>query len=1671
MTEFYKIKKRSQSLPVSNHLLVKDMVMLFIWLILSAAFVSQVAAQKLYSGFSSGGASARLGAIGHYDLSTGMLNDDLIFETEFDGASPTGSVIEVNGKLYGVTQSGGAGSAGVLFEWDIATQSYTKRVEFSWPGPTSPYGTLCHVNGKIYGTTHNAIFEWDLASTQVTVKVNLNANTGYQPYAQMTYVNGKFYGTCLSGGTSIPNHGYGGVIFEWDPVTNDYTKLHSFDFVNGASSYGSLTYYNGKFYGTTYRGGASDYGVLFEWDPATNSYDKKVDFTGPNGRHPMSGLTVFNGKLYGVAQYGGANHSATNADGGVLFEWNPSTGSFTKISDLTSLGIWYPTSNLTEFNGKLYGTGYSTVFEFDPVNRTVIRKQYFNTGAWPRGGMAIVNGTDFYGLGSSGGASGRGTLFKWTPSTNVFQNLMDFYYSPTGFNPNPRLHDTENGKIYGITMQGGPTNNSPAIFEFDPTTKSFTRKIQIPHMAPGTSLVNHKGGFLLTGYNSIYEWTPSSNTLRHKASFSGVNGTTAYSNVVAHAGKYYGTTVSGGGTIESPTNNGVIFEWDPESNIFTKKHDFDGASGMYAYGGLTYYNGKFYGTTAQGGSNGFGVIYMWDPETNDYTKLVDLGTNERHPYGGLTLFNDKLYGATYSGESSRGTLFEFDPATNSISKRITLFNPQDGYYPYGTTFIPIGGKLYAMLQGGLNNAGVIISWDPEANTFEKVADLGASSGHFSSWSQLLNYGSKQTQEITFADPGAKKYGDAPFLLQATSTSGLAVKFFSSNTDVARVNGAEVTIRGGGAAVITAYQDGDDIFYAADPVEWTITVAKAPLVVTAENKEREYGLVNPPFTLTYSGFVNGDDETSIGRPFVYSQTSQYSSVGEYPILLANGSSNKYTFEFVPGKLTIKKASLTARADNKSRQYGLGNPFFTISYSGFRNNDGPNSVAQPSRTTTAISSSPVGTYPITLTGGNALNYNLILEEGTLTVTKAPIIATPQSKTKRYLEENPPLTILYSGFRAGDNIQHLDEPPTASTTAEKESDVGVYDIVVTGGLDNNYAFTLNVGKLTITKALQVITFDELPGKTILDPTFEVVASASSGLPVSLATSDENIATVEGKTITIVDQGTVTITASQAGDHNYHPAPNVSRELNISGKQDQQIFAEELADDLFVGETVRLNAYSSSGLTLSYIIDDPSIGAISGDVVTLLRGGNTVITISQAGNDEYFPAEEVQLYLNVHSIEFASLEKSYCSESSFIISFDATGGFADDNRFTLEMSSASGSFDNPILLAETYGTSSGFFDAQMPAEAAQGSDYRMRIRSSAPQGVVISFETFTVDTPPSIVAITSSAHPVAVNNPVNVSVEFSDQELALNTIDWGDGSITSGSVSGSVITDTHVYTTAGVYTITGKIQDACGREAVALFQYVVIYDPYGGFVTGGGWFDSPQGAFVENPQATGKATFGFVSKYQKGSTVPTGNTDFQFHAGGMRFKSTSYEWLVIAGSKAMYKGVGDLNSVPGYWFMISAIDGDLLQQASSDKFRIKIWNSAGATIYDNQLGSADDAEATTVLGGGAIVIHEMKDKMATSNGRGEAGVTASFSESTVVSAYPNPFDHAMTVEYYSELSDDVEIVLLDVSGKIVYSQRYRRAGDGLYQVDFSAPVLRQMYFLKISQGRRVEYLKVMRR
>jgi hypothetical protein len=264
---------------------------------------------------------------------------------------------------------------------------------------------------------------------------------------------------------------------------------------------------------------------------------------------------------------------------------------------------------------------------------------------------------------------------------------------------------------------------------------------------------------------------------------------------------------------------------------------------------------------------------------------------------------------------------------------------------------------------------------------------------------------------------------------------------------------------------------------------------------------------------------------------------------------------------------------------------------------------------------------------------------------------------------------------------------------------------------------------------------------------------------------------------------------------------------------------------------------------------------------------------------------------------------------------------------------------------------------------------------------GVNLTITTITQDEEgPLSSNVVASPNPAAINTALLLTATVNDTLTGGSEIMTAEYSLDGGNfiamnaqdgtfdeVSEAVTATVPAFAQAGVHEVCVDGTDAASNTGPVECILVAVYDPTAGFVTGGGWFDSPQGAYTPDPLLTGKATFGFVSKYKKGATSPTGMTQFELIVADLAFYSDVYEWLVVAGARAQFKGTGTINGLGNYGFLLTAIDGQISGGGGTDKFRIKIWdkNTSDTIVYDNQLGSSDSADPTTVIDGGQIIIH----------------------------------------------------------------------------------------------------------
>jgi hypothetical protein len=322
-------------------------------------------------------------------------------------------------------------------------------------------------------------------------------------------------------------------------------------------------------------------------------------------------------------------------------------------------------------------------------------------------------------------------------------------------------------------------------------------------------------------------------------------------------------------------------------------------------------------------------------------------------------------------------------------------------------------------------------------------------------------------------------------------------------------------------------------YTTTFISADFTITQKALTITADATTKVYGEVDPEFTYTtIPNLVEGDELVgSLTRA-----TGQ--NVGTYAIEIGNLSAgNNYTTTFISADFTIKQKALTITADATTKIYGEVDPEFT--YTTTQNLvEGDELVGSLTRAT----GQNVGTYAIeigSLSAGN--NYTTTFISADFTITQKALTITADATTKVYGEVDPEFT-----YTTTPNLVEGDELLGSLSRATGE-DVGTY--AITSTLDNaNYDITFTGADFTITKANQIITFDSLADVDLADATFTLNATASSGLTVSYSSSDTSIATIVGNEVTIIGVGSVTITASQAGNSNYEAATPVSQMLTIT-------------------------------------------------------------------------------------------------------------------------------------------------------------------------------------------------------------------------------------------------------------------------------------------------------------------------------------------------------------------------------------------------------------------------------------------------------------------------------------------------------------------------------------------
>ncbi len=356
---------------------------------------------------------------------------------------------------------------------------------------------------------------------------------------------------------------------------------------------------------------------------------------------------------------------------------------------LANLGGLYNKGVLYKINGD--GTGYTNHYNFnDTLGRYPQYKLMFN-----------YNNNKFYGVCPAGGQLGdNGVLFSFDTLTNTYSDIHDFNtLDSSGRNPCSSLIQLNNGLLYGLAAQTSSGSQAGLLYNFNTTNSAYTK---------------------LVDFDTNYIQSPLGGDLLEF----GTN-------------KLYG--LLGNDTIHTDHGSGGIFRFDVATSTYTELYHFDFYHGTVPQGnGLIHAtNNILYGMTYGGGdttnnfTQGYGVIFSFDTTTNTVTNLMNFtGTNGHHPYRSfIQAANGLLYGMTsQGGTNNKGVLFSFNIATNAQTILVN-FSGTNGADPRGSLMQASDGKLYGTTRiGGLNNKGLIFSYDIITNTFTDIHDFNGTDG-------------------------------------------------------------------------------------------------------------------------------------------------------------------------------------------------------------------------------------------------------------------------------------------------------------------------------------------------------------------------------------------------------------------------------------------------------------------------------------------------------------------------------------------------------------------------------------------------------------------------------------------------------------------------------------------------------------------------------------------------------------------------------------------------------------------------------------------------------------------------------------------------------------------------------------------------------------------------------
>ena len=476
----------------------------------------------------------------------------------------------------------------------------------------------------------------------------------------------------------------------------------------------------------------------------------------------------------------------------------------------------------------------------------------------------------------------------------------------------------------------------------------------------------------------------------------------------------------------------------------------------------------------------------------------------------------------------------------------------------------------------------------------------------------------------------------------------------------------------------------------------LTVTKAPLKVYLPDTTFCYGESYPSMMLLqYEGLKNNEQQPALkAGNKIYLNWKAGQKPGTYSSTFAPGEPINYVYLPYEGNtFTITKAPLQVFVSDTFKVYGADPTVFTLTYSGFKYGDTVDSLlGVPTAKTLATATSPVGDYPITMTGGESDCYTFVYQPCTLHVTRADLTVVALDTTKVYGEKNPAFAVSYMGLRNSDTEAVLPNM-TVKSTADVQSGVGTYHIVPEGPFEtDNYRVFYQQGALSVLPApLTVQVKDTSRYYGVANPAFEAVYSGfRNGDSIDVLLNRPTFSTMANDTSWVGDS-VVTVSGGRAD--NYHFDTYLPGTLMIK-KAPLTFYLEdvemEYGDKTFSYSTY-YDGYCDNKDSLYYFVRR---FAIETETDSTSKPGTYPVMFSGPSSSNYdvnYESEDLTIYTRILKVKAGSYTRQYgFPNPEFVLAYE--GFVNNDTPDSLEI--------QPVAVCTATDTSGvGEYSVEIPA------------------------------------------------------------------------------------------------------------------------------------------------------------------------------------------------------------------------------------------------------------------------------------------------------------------------------------------------------------------------------------